>query len=119
VLKFGGEKALTKHTTIDDGFPKYHMPLDEANKLIESNVKILDSRSALGMGSIGVKPMRGIVPKPSAVKPRETRAKANSFKCRLGKIMHKLYDLEPEGICVPEKPLNVDLGVNLYQMEDF
>ena len=36
-------------------------------------------------------------------------------KSRLGKITEKLYNLEPCNL--PEKPLNVDLG--LYQMEDY
>jgi hypothetical protein len=31
--------------------------------------------------------------------------------------MHKLYDLEPDS--APEKQLDVDLGVNLYQMENY
>jgi hypothetical protein len=117
VLRFGGERALTKHIVVDEGFPKYHMPLEEANKFIEANVKVLDGRSSLGLSRVGVKPIEEVVAKSSMVKPRMNNARANSFKCRLGKIMQKLYDLEPQ--CVPEKSLNVDLGVNLYQMEDF
>ena len=46
-----------------------------------------------------------------------SRTKTSTFKSRLGKIMHKLYDLEPDN--APEKPLNVDLGVDLYQMENY
>jgi hypothetical protein len=33
------------------------------------------------------------------------------------KIMHKLYDLEPDN--TPEKRINLDLDVDLYQMESY
>jgi hypothetical protein len=33
------------------------------------------------------------------------------------KIMHKLYDLEPDN--APEKKVNLDLDVDLYQMESY
>jgi hypothetical protein len=39
----------------------------------------------------------------------------NSLRSKLGRIMHKLYDLESDN--EPEKPLNIDL--DLYQMENF
>jgi hypothetical protein len=41
----------------------------------------------------------------------------NSLRSRLGKIMHKLYDLESDN--EPEKPLRIDFDVDLYQMENF
>ena len=116
MLKFGGERALTKHTTVDDGFPKYHMPLEDANKLIETNLKLLSSNS-LGACSSNVDSLHKITVEPSLAKRREGRPKVGIAKSKLGKIMHKLYDLEPER--VTEKPLNVDLGVDLYQMEDY
>ncbi len=93
--------------------PKYHMPLEEANKLIESNIKLIDATDfaicgqALNSGKVAKQ-------KLAVTKPR---AKVTSIKSKLGRIMHKLYDLEPED--QPEKPLNIDLGVDLYQMEDF
>jgi hypothetical protein len=117
VLKSGGERALTKHTAVDDGFPKYHMPLEEANKLIEANVKIINSSSSLRACGAKVDHLTKVAVEPSLAKRREGRPKVGTVKSRLGRIMHKLYDLEPEG--VPEKPLNVDLGVDLYQMEDY
>jgi hypothetical protein len=117
VLKSGGERALTRQTAVDDGFPKYHMPLEEANKLIEANLKIINGSTSLGVCDASVDPLPKVAVEPSLAKRREGRPKVGTAKSRLGRIMHKLYDLELE--CVPEKPLNVDLGVDLYQMEDY
>jgi hypothetical protein len=112
VRKCGGEKALTK-PNLDEGLPKYHMPLEEANKLIENNVKLLSSTDFAICGPTLSSP-KACKPKFTVAKPR---AKVTSLKSKLGKIMHRLYDLEPDN--QPEKPLNIDLGVELYQMEDF
>jgi hypothetical protein len=47
----------------------------------------------------------------------KTKLNGCLFRGRLGRIMFRLYDIEP---CdAPEKPLKVDLKVDLYQMEDF
>jgi hypothetical protein len=116
VLKFGGEKVLTKHLP-DECVSKLHVSLEDTDKLVENNVKILDGNH-LGIRGTSVTP-----PIPSINKATidpiiiKTRAKMGSFKTRLEKIMHKLYDLEPDN--APEKPLNVDLGLDLYQMENF
>ncbi len=93
------------------------MPLDEANKLIEANVKILDTQTALDVCGVRVKPMQSVATNHPYVKPREIKPKVTSLRGRMGKIMHKLYDLEADN--TPEKPLNVDFGVKLYQMEDY
>lgn len=107
---------MTKHTPIDDGFPKYHMSLEDAHKLIETNVKIIKS-SSLGACNTNTDHLTRIAIEPSFTKRREGRPRVASVRSRLGRIMHKLYDLETE--CVPEKQLKVDLGVDLYQMEDY
>ena len=44
-------------------------------------------------------------------------ARIRSVKSRLGKLMNRLYDLESSD--EPEKPLKIDLDVDLYQMEHF
>ena len=108
---------MTKQLLADDGFPKDPLPLIETSKIIESNVKIISSAHSLGIGGSSAEPLNRIASKPSLIKPKENRIKTNTLKCRLEKVMHKLYDLEPT--CVPEKQLNVDLGVDLYQMEDY
>jgi hypothetical protein len=101
----------------DDAISKLNASLEDANKLVEDNVKILGS-STLGISganvSSQVKSMRKASAKPTMFK---TRTKTSTFKSKLGKIMHKLYDLEPDN--APEKPLNVDLCVDLYQMENY
>jgi hypothetical protein len=112
VQKFGGEKALTKHI-VDDGLPKYLNPMEESSKIIEHNIKILEN-DHLENCSARLSRIPSIVPKRSEMR---TQAKISTFKSRLGKIMHKLYDLEPDN--APEKPLNVELCVDLYQMEKY
>jgi hypothetical protein len=112
VPKFGGEKALTKHI-VDDGLPKYLTPMEETSKIIEHNLKILET-DPLENCSSRLSRVPSIGPKRSEIR---TQAKINSLKSRLEKIMHKLYDLEPDN--APEKPLNVELCVDLYQMEKY
>jgi hypothetical protein len=101
----------------DEAISKLHVSLEDANKLVEDNVKILGS-STLGLCGANVnsqvKSMHKVTAKPTMVK---TRTKTSTFKSRMGKIMHKLYDLEPNN--APEKTLIVDLGVDLYQMENY
>ncbi len=113
MLRCGGERALTKHV-VDDGLPKYHMPLEDANRIIEQNV-VLPEPTPLSFcaGRLSAVP-HSVEPKIGVVKPR---AKVASLKNRLGRIMHRLDDLELRN--EPEKRLNVDLGVDLYQMEDY
>ena len=56
----------------------------------------------------------------SQTKPKFSRtktAKAASFKTKLGRAMHKLHNLE--GGNASEKHVVIDLGSNLYQMEDY
>jgi hypothetical protein len=99
---------LTK--TIDEGIPKYHMPLQEANKIIEENMQILNA------GVCG--PSLQTVADPEPTLPKHvTKPKIHTSKNRMEKIMHKLYDLEPDN--APEKKVNLDLDVDLYQMESY
>jgi hypothetical protein len=111
VLKCGGEKALTKHV-VDDGLPKYHMPLEDANRIIEQNVVLPENPLSLCAGRLNAVP-HNVDPKMGVAKPR---AKVALLKTRLVRIMHRLDDLEPGN--EPEKRLNIDLGVDLYQMEE-
>jgi hypothetical protein len=106
VLKCGGEKALTKHVQIHDEAP---LRLNE-NLEVNASVTIVMGKNSL---SIRV----GDVGSTQKVNPEVTEVKTqiDFVKSRLGKNMHKLYDLEPDN--EPEKPLNIDLGVDLYQME--
>jgi hypothetical protein len=98
---------LTKHLH-EDLEAKLPISVDDHTKLMHPNVNLIDislprAKALHGLGATPVLP--------------KSRAKITSAKIRLEKIMHKLYDLEPH--CMPEKSLNVDLGVELYQMENY
>jgi hypothetical protein len=89
---------------------RLHLSIEEANKAA-SDVTEIVVKNALAIYSPHVDTEQG--------KPKVTvvRTRISAVKNRLGKFMQKLYDLEPSN--EPEKPLNVDLGVDLYQMEDW
>ncbi len=109
---------MTKHIhTPDDATLGLPLPLDEVIK-VEPDIADLLDKNALSICSPHVnpiKPARTSKAKSTLVQTR-TRTKVQTVKMRLGKIMNKLYNLEPAA--QPEKPLNIDLGVDLYQMED-
>ncbi|MCJ7559885.1 hypothetical protein MUO79_04615 [Candidatus Bathyarchaeota archaeon] len=99
---------MTKQAS-DEAALKCHMPLEEADKIIGNTAKLMDSNALVILGAH--------VNFEEEVKPKHTMVKTrvNSLRSRLGRIMHKLYDLESDN--EPEKPLNIDL--DLYQMENF
>jgi hypothetical protein len=107
VLKYGGEKALTKHVHIHDEAP---LRLNETLE-VNANVTIVMDKNSLSICVGDVGSTHKINPEAT-----EGKTKIDVVKSRLGKTMHKIYDLEPDN--KPEKPLNIDLGVDLYQMED-
>ncbi len=112
MLKFGGEKALTKHVHAhDDASLRLHETLEESTK-VSASATIVMGKNSLSICVGDVDSTQKFNPKVT-----EGKTKVNFVKSRLEKNMHKLYDLEPDN--EPEKPLNIDLGVDLYQMEDF
>jgi hypothetical protein len=103
VLKFGGERALTKHVHDD---LKCNLSVDDAK------VEVAPVKPALIDTSLVIA-APGIVAQPKKV--RMVKAKVTPRKSRIDKATSHLYDLEDcHG---PEKSLNIDLG--LYQMEDY
>ncbi len=113
--KSGGEKALTKH--LPDEVTKLNISLEDANRIIAENIKILEASNLNVCGTqidSNVNMLHQIRSKSPVIK---NKTRIGSLKTRLGKALHKLYDLEPDA--APEKPLNLDLGVDLYQMEKF
>ncbi len=93
------------------------MPLEEANRIIKENMKILDN-TTIGIYPAKPKSIHTVVTEPKIPESnRIIKPKTNYIRNRLGKIMRKLYDLEPDN--APEKTLNVELRVDLYQMENF
>jgi hypothetical protein len=99
---------LTKHVTPEETL-KCSLGLDETSKVGEGVNKLLEN-NPLVIGSAQVNLVQDSKLKIPLVKARKTVRKS-----RLGKITEKLYNLE--SCDLPEKPLNVDLG--LYQMEDY
>jgi hypothetical protein len=100
VLKFGGEKALTKH--LHEDTLKLHLSIEVTPKIID-NTHVLGAPSVIGKQKGKMKVNRMV------------KAKVTVKKSRLEKVTSHLYDLEDS--CGPEKTLNIDLG--LYQMEDY
>ena len=92
---------MTKQTPNETAL-KCQLTIEEANKIVESNAIVVchPQTSPKLEEKIEAPPIR-------------TRIK--SKKNRLGKIMPELYDLEN---CVEsEKPVIIDLDLDLYQME--
>jgi len=108
VLKFGGEKALTKQASDETGL-KCHVTLEEGTKVSPSVTDAI-VKNALAIYGPYVSPESEGKRKRALVKTRVI-----SLRSRLGRIMRRLYDLESES--EPEKPLNIDL--DLYQMENY
>ena len=108
---------MTKHVG-DEGLPRILVPLEDADRLVLAvNVKLLNS-SELGVCHANVQSIRQVpLTKPTILKTQTSRTKLDVFKGKMGKIMRRLYDLESDN--TPEKPINIDLGVALYQMEDY
>jgi hypothetical protein len=99
-LKYGGEKALTKH--VPDDTLKCHLTVEEPKKLVEENALVvcdvqanpeLESRLEVTQIRTGIKPKRN----------------------GLEKMVPELYNLED--CAKSEKPVKIDLDLDLYQME--
>ena len=108
MLKFGGEKALTKQAS-DETALRCHVTLEEATKVSPSVTDAI-VKNALAIYGAHVDSEQKGKRKQVLVKTRMI-----SLRSRLGRIMRRLYDLESDS--EPEKPLNIDL--DLYQMENF
>jgi hypothetical protein len=97
-LRFGGEKALTKH--VPDDALKCHLSVEEPKKLVEDNALVVcdvqanpELESNLEVTQITEKPKRDI----------------------LEKMVPELYNLED--CAESEKPVKINLDLDLYQME--
>lgn len=104
---------MTKHLP-DEVASKLHLSLEDADKLLSGDVEFLDSET---LGICRVKSIH-VPAKPSAVAVTSRKSrKACVPKIKVEKNMTKLYDLEKEE--TKEKPLSLDLDVDLYQMENY
>jgi len=104
VLKFGGEKVLTK--SLHDDALKSTLDIDDVK--IEVVPKNINPAIALAIPNITRKPK-------GKMKVRMVKSKVTTRKSRLEKATSHLYDLED--CSGPEKTLNIDFG--LYQMEEY
>jgi hypothetical protein len=97
-LRFGGEKALTKH--VDDAL-KCHLTVEEPKKLIKENALVVSDVQA----------------NPELESNLEVTQIRTGIKTRglLEKMVPELYNLED--CAESEKPVKIDLDLDLYQME--
>lgn len=110
---------LTKHLHTSNEAP-FGLPLPMDDAEVESDVDDLLEKNTLSICTPHVSSIKhaNTAKGKSTLIPTQTKSKSKvkTAKVRLGKIMNKLYDVEP--ITQPEKPLNIDLDVDLYQMEE-
>ena len=99
MLKFGGGRALTKHTS-DECALKCHLSVEETKRLVENNVVVCDVQVSPDLGG--------------KLDVSATESAFRRSECKLGRIMPELYDLED---CVESKPVKIRLDLDLYQME--
>jgi hypothetical protein len=99
-LKFGGGRVLTKQPS-DENALKCPLTLGGVNKIVEGNALVVCDTQA----SPNLKEKVEVTP----LKP-EIKSKMSGLET----IVAELYDLE--GV-VTEKPMKIDLDLDLYQME--
>ncbi len=100
-MKCGEEKALTKHTA-EDAF-KLHLTMEEPKKIVEQNTHAVCNVP--------------ISPEPeSKLDVPQINPEINSNINKVGKMMCNLYNLEE--FAESEKPVKINLDLDLYQMED-
>jgi hypothetical protein len=110
VSRCGGGKALTKHTA-DETALKCHVTVEGANKVSESVTKMMGN-NALVVCDVNASPEN-----EDQLETTPIKTGIKSETDRLGKIMPELYNLEN---CVEsEKPVKIDLDLDLYQMENY
>jgi hypothetical protein len=110
VSRCGGGKALTKQAA-DETTLKCHMTVEGANKVSESVTKMMGN-TALVICDVNASPEN-----EDQLKATPIKTGIKSKTDRLGKIMPELYNLEN---CVEsEKPVKIDLDLDLYQMENY
>jgi hypothetical protein len=110
VPKSGGGKELTKQSP-DEITVKCHINLEEADKARTRTTDVLN-KNALAIRSAQITPEDRIERKIKAVLIQKNKI----CQTEVGKIMSKLYNIETA--VEREKPSKIDIGLNLYQMEE-
>ena len=92
---------MTKQT-VDETALKCHLTVEEANKIADGNALVIcDTQDSSEL--------------EDKFEGTQIRTGINSETNRLGKIMSELYNLE--NCNESEKPVKIDLDLDLYQME--
>ena len=101
---------MTKHTA-DETSLKCHISVEGNNKVSESATKIMDNNARV-IYDVNASPE-----KENQLKTTPIKTGIKSETDRLGKIMPELYNLEN---CIgSERSVKIDLGLDLYQMENY
>jgi hypothetical protein len=103
--------VLTKHIIVDDDPHKSHVCLEgHPQEVLENNSNLI--------GNFSIKLSGGQNENVQDVNTGQIKTQfENICRKKLGKIVKELYNLEINN--EPEKPLNIELCVDLYQMEDY
>jgi hypothetical protein len=99
-LKFGGEKVLTKH--VPDDALKCQLSVEEPKNLVEDNALVVS----------------GVQANPeleSDIEVTQISPGINTKRDILEKMVPEIYSLEDRA--ESEKPVKIDLHLDLYQME--
>jgi hypothetical protein len=99
-LRCGGGKALTKQPAQTE--LKYDLAVEEPKNLVENNVLVVCDSQAISE----LKSKLGVTSIKVGIKSKETRLK---------KLVPELYNLE-DGFEL-DKPVKIELDLDLYQME--
>ena len=107
---------MTKHTPVTDenALLKCHITVEDVGKASSIVSEVVD-KNTLALGGTHVKAIAPVA--KGKLNVTLIKAKIGTVTDRLGKVMHMLYDLESGSD--PERSLNIDLGIDLYQMEDY
>ena len=101
---------MTKHIA-DETTLKCHISVEGNNKVSESATKIMDNNARV-IYDVNASPE-----KENQLKTTPIKTGIKSETDRLGKIMPELYNLEN---CIgSERSVKIDLGLDLYQMENY
>lgn len=102
---------MTKHTP-DEVLLRGHAVLADVD--VAASLADLVEKNVLSLCGAGSKADSEVEASVQAV---PVKAAIEDAKGKLGKTVIKLYDLESR--CGPEKPRNIELDVELYQMENW
>ena len=105
---------MTRHLA-DENTAKLPLSIEDEDALILNNVKLLNTEN-LDLCNPSVKSLNSTDVKPTLTLP-ESEVKECLSKCKQENPIKELFNIERDS--TPEKQLNINLGVDLYQMENY